>query len=326
MATLLEPYYRVDTFPNARDLLLEENPFLIPGTSAAVVKLQSGSMIRQQLKVDAFNLHYARLSLNSTEEFSSVVDPGTICLFYVEQGKMAFSQVPDLNIQEGHMLLYHLATGSQKIRIREGRSCCMRFDIAPQFLTSFAMLSKQVQLLIDCVSSNDTRYSIPHKPTYKGLRQLKEILQCRLEGREREKFLELAFQLLLFSYTYADLPVEKDTIQSRQAQMAAEIAEYIENNLDTKLSVERISRKFKLSEYYIGLCMHKVYGVSIPEYIHDLRGKRLELLAKKTDMSASDVAVELGFSDVSHMSKVCKKVFNCTFSQLRNGQHNDLLD
>lgn len=85
------------------------------------------------------------------------------------------------------------------------------------------------------------------------------------------------------------------------------ILEYIDEHLDENLKVEELAKRCNMSYSNFAKCFKEMYGRSCKEHLELLRVEKSDQLLISTDMSLSDIAVELGYSDLSHFIRIYKK-------------------
>jgi AraC-like DNA-binding protein len=97
------------------------------------------------------------------------------------------------------------------------------------------------------------------------------------------------------------------------------IKKYIDENINTSISLEIIASKVNLNSSYISRGFKKKYGLSPSRYLTNMRVHRSkELLDKGGDIT--EIALELGFCDQAHFYKAFKSVFLITpneYKQMR---------
>ncbi|WP_075590954.1 AraC family transcriptional regulator [Labilibacter marinus] len=84
-----------------------------------------------------------------------------------------------------------------------------------------------------------------------------------------------------------------------------EIVNYIHTNIyDADLiSNTAIAEQFNISDNYVGQYFNKQMGISIKKYILTYKVKLAETRLNYTDLTLSEIAMELGFTDSSHLDK-----------------------
>jgi AraC-like DNA-binding protein/CheY-like chemotaxis protein len=92
---------------------------------------------------------------------------------------------------------------------------------------------------------------------------------------------------------------------------------YIEGNLSDNLTLPSLAREANLSEYHFCRIFKRYTGANPMKFVAHLRIERAKELLKRDDMNVSDVAVEVGFNDMSNFVKQFKKRTGTTPSAYR---------
>ena len=89
----------------------------------------------------------------------------------------------------------------------------------------------------------------------------------------------------------------------------ADITAYIQDNLDRpeRLKINALAERFFISPNYLSEFFIKHGGVSLRDYITRSRLKLVEIRLLYSDLTASEIAEEYGFTDASHLSRIFKK-------------------
>ncbi|MBQ4283994.1 MAG: helix-turn-helix transcriptional regulator [Lachnospira sp.] len=87
-----------------------------------------------------------------------------------------------------------------------------------------------------------------------------------------------------------------------------EIATYIYNNYDKRISLDDISTKFHISRSYLSKKFKAVTGFGFKEYLINIRIKKACSLLLETDRSITDIAFECGFNDSNYFGDAFRNV------------------
>lgn len=90
--------------------------------------------------------------------------------------------------------------------------------------------------------------------------------------------------------------------------LAAEISEYIENNLSQDLSVNVLCRKFHISKNKLYNLFDKKYSRTINQFITDQRIVKAKSLLTTTDYQINEISCIVGIEDYNYFTKVLKKI------------------
>ena len=91
-----------------------------------------------------------------------------------------------------------------------------------------------------------------------------------------------------------------------------EILDYISKNYKENITTASIADRCYLNKSYLCRFFKKNMGMSLTEYINKIRVEKAAVLLKNTDESITDIALNVGFSDLNYFSRIFKKVMNCT--------------
>jgi YesN/AraC family two-component response regulator len=92
--------------------------------------------------------------------------------------------------------------------------------------------------------------------------------------------------------------------QSNESKIQ-DILNYVHHHISDseKLSRKALAANFHLSENYIGEFFKREMGISLKKYILSYKLRLVETRLKYTNLSVSEIAYELGFTDSSHLAK-----------------------
>ncbi len=84
-----------------------------------------------------------------------------------------------------------------------------------------------------------------------------------------------------------------------------DLINYIQTHIyDSKVITNtHLAEEFGIADNYIGQYFKKHMGMSIKKYILNYKLNLVETRLKYTDMQFSEIALELGFTDASHLNK-----------------------
>jgi AraC family L-rhamnose operon regulatory protein RhaS len=115
--------------------------------------------------------------------------------------------------------------------------------------------------------------------------------------------------------------VQTSTTISRNAhhssieEMLTFIRQHIHQN--DQLRIQYLAEKFNFAPNYISLYFKKQTGESLKDYITRYRLKTVETRLRYSQLTISQIAHELGFTDESHLSKQFKKYYGLSPRQYR---------
>ena len=105
---------------------------------------------------------------------------------------------------------------------------------------------------------------------------------------------------------------------SNHSKLAIDIIYYLQNNYNTKISIDSLVKEFNTNRTTLHKDFKKHTGLSINQYLVQIRMNMAAKLLRDTSLTLSEICERIGFSDTIYFSKVFKKALNQTPSEYRN--------
>ena len=83
--------------------------------------------------------------------------------------------------------------------------------------------------------------------------------------------------------------------------------EFIDNNLDKRLTLDQVAGKVYLSDYYFSKLFKRETGLSFSVYLNARKIQKAMILLKESDDSINEISDALGFTRLSYFSQTFKK-------------------
>jgi len=147
---------------------------------------------------------------------------------------------------------------------------------------------QHIQTLIDLILKENRNYSTSSPSLIKSL--MTSILEVLLRNIKQCSF--------------AEVKEEAD-----QDERITNILSYINEHISepSLLKVDQLAKTFLLSPNYLSEYFRKKVHMSLREYIIKARLKLVEIRVLNSNYTLTEIADELGFTDVSHLSKTFKR-------------------
>lgn len=97
----------------------------------------------------------------------------------------------------------------------------------------------------------------------------------------------------------------------------SEAISYVRSNIDKPISLKTVAETLHFSQGYFSCLFKKETGINFSKFVSQNKNQLVCKLLRETDMSISEVAFRIGFSDVRAFSKYFKSVNNITPSRYR---------
>jgi len=91
-------------------------------------------------------------------------------------------------------------------------------------------------------------------------------------------------------------------------ELICKILNYIDNNLNKKITIEELSLRFSYNRFYIMKLFKKEIGLSISDYINHLRIYNSINSINNSDKLLIRIAIDNGFYSLEYFSEIFKKV------------------
>lgn len=101
--------------------------------------------------------------------------------------------------------------------------------------------------------------------------------------------------------------------------------DYIEDNLNEKISLEELARQTYISKYHFHRVFHELVGETVMDYVRKRRLTKAAQELVQSDEKIVDVALKYQFSSQEAFSRAFKRMFKVSPREFRKAQVNVLL-
>lgn len=108
---------------------------------------------------------------------------------------------------------------------------------------------------------------------------------------------------------------------SVKPNLPSRIQAYLQANYQDNITLDKLSEDFFLNKYYIVHAFKKKYGVSIMQYLNQLRCTDAKRLLENTDLSITEIAISVGYNSSSHFTESYKKIIGEAPTATRKKAH-----
>ncbi len=95
------------------------------------------------------------------------------------------------------------------------------------------------------------------------------------------------------------------------------LAQYVLDHYMQELSLKQLSAHFRCNAAYIGQAFKKDIGVSFGDYLKQMRIEKAKELLRESSMSTGEIAVKVGYANVSYFFSIFKKTTGLSPSEYR---------
>ena len=195
-------------------------------------------------------------------------------------------------------------------------------DIIRKFVTKLNKVPKQLQRLIEKEKPQRFHSTVgditPQMQTI-----VRQIWQHPYQDAIARMYLEakvlelLAMQL--FQLTESKPDAVKTTLKPQSIDRIYQAKEILMAQLENPPSISKLAQEVGLSESTLRRGFRKLFDTTIIGYLTSLRMKQAELLLREKELSITEVANLVGYSQLGHFSTAFKRQFGISPSQCMAG-------
>ncbi len=237
-----------------------------------------------------------------------VVTEGSLCLRYMEE---------EFTVKNGE---YLILPPSRSMRVGTKKAYCafywMHFTIDPGVFPARIFPGEYNSYKkAEC-------YLIPQSGKVPRLEKL--VVQMRqLQDLERNSYPDITLNARatvvlteLYGQLVTEIPKEEDLLNNRQ--IYSDIVDYIHRHIRNNIKIDDIATSFGYSPKYLSHLFSRIKGMSLKQFIIDQKMETASFLLSDSDRTVTEIAMEVGFSDVHNFSRAFKKVTGLTPTAYRN--------
>ena len=95
------------------------------------------------------------------------------------------------------------------------------------------------------------------------------------------------------------------------------IREYLDQHYNQKITLDELAERYFINKYYLTRIFKEQFGVTINNYLLNVRITHAKRELRFTDKSAEEIGAAVGFHELYYFSRVFKKVEGCSISEYR---------
>ena len=145
-----------------------------------------------------------------------------------------------------------------------------------------------------------------------GLALWRELEQQNPSGK---LYAQTAAQMLVVHLLrhYTSTPVDiKELSQGLTSRQVGRVTDFILAHLNQDLTLESLAQQISFSPYHFARLFRQATGESPHQFVLHLRVEKAQGLLKETDASLAHIALESGFANQSHLTRIFKRHLGLT--------------
>lgn len=104
-----------------------------------------------------------------------------------------------------------------------------------------------------------------------------------------------------------DALTRRQRLRGEAQRLTRQAMAYIHEHYSEPIGREDLARHIGVSEGYLSRCFTQETGLSLIQYLTRYRIQRARQLLTTTDMTVTEIALEVGFSDSNYFSRVFRR-------------------
>lgn len=154
---------------------------------------------------------------------------------------------------------------------------------------------------------------------------LLQLNQKKPEGYQLKSVTNLISMIYLMIQELPHDFIDSENISEQEKENEARferIIGYITANYDRKLTLSEIAQSENLNVYYLSHYFKKTVGITFQEYLCKIRlSNAIQFILNSPERSLSEIALEVGFSDLRYMKKAFRELYDCSITEFRKKEY-----
>lgn len=96
--------------------------------------------------------------------------------------------------------------------------------------------------------------------------------------------------------------------EGKKRQSCVEVKAYLDEHYTEKLTLDELARLFYLDKYYLSKCFKEEYGVTINQYLLQVRITKAKQMLRFTDEKLEAIGLACGIGEAAYFARAFKKV------------------
>lgn len=199
----------------------------------------------------------------------------------------------------------------------------LAIDFAIEFLYSFDNDSLQ-QKYLEPIRENDIIFIEYYQKDggwktqiFNLLTELGEFFSVQKTGYELLIKARL-YEILALLYIHAEILTENRQ-KDRRSEQIRQVMTYLQEHYTSAVTMDELSREFHMSTGHLCRMFKSITGHSITEYLNDYRIRMSTCLLREGELDIGEIAMRVGFNNISYYNKRFRQYMHQTPSQYRKG-------
>lgn len=109
-----------------------------------------------------------------------------------------------------------------------------------------------------------------------------------------------------------------NTVQTKERKRSLQdVKEYLDAHYRKKITLDDLAKDFFIDKFYLAKLFKEQFGVSIVQYLTQIRITNAKRLLRFTDLSVEKIGLECGIEDSNYFARAFRKVEGCSPTEYR---------
>ena len=189
--------------------------------------------------------------------------------------------------------------------------------LEPEFVKSVAEGAEMNPDKVEITSALESRSLVIESMARMAFDELQRGAEATASNLYADAVANILAVQLLREYSTDKMPPEKRYVNGLTNKKLAHVLDLIESDLAEDLSLKVLANAAGLSEYHFLRMFKHSTGCTPHQYVINQRIERARELLKKTDMTVTEIAYLLGFSNPAHFTHHFRRKTGFTPSEMR---------
>jgi AraC family transcriptional regulator len=183
-------------------------------------------------------------------------------------------------------------------------------ELVGQVAETSELETKRINL-VNCFAKQDLQLH------HVAMLLLAELKSNGIMGRLYAESLTQVLVIHLLRHYSTSTPTITSKNRSLTRTQLQQAIDYVHAHLDRDLSLAELASVINIAPTYFASLFKQEMGISPHQYVIQQRVEQAKSMLSKTDLAIADIALQVGFSSQSHLTKQFKRITGITPKQVR---------
>lgn len=283
-----------------------------------------GAMLFQRILGDGFEILYNQYFIKEPSTFTWTSDRMLLQLHVVLKNTFSptLPGIGSTTIRKEQFNMTYLPVVDTPVQFAPGHYTSFHIHYSKDYLEKYAYMLPPLKAFLENIEKGIACQLFPAHPFAPPdmISVINQILDARYNEPLQKIYYDIKVSELLF---FALRPTDQKEggngipINAHDEMKMQEVKEWLENNLDSPLTLPEIARLIGTNEFKLKKGFKQVFGTTVFDYLLKLRMERARQLLKETNKQIHEIAYLTGYSSHSAFTNAFTRHFGYSPVYLR---------